>query len=440
MFEEVLCLVENSDEFGPAVISHQVAIADRSFYPSFRRQATEYAGSSSYERVSGNRVSCFEEQLDRLTELTLSCFELRSRDRLPHGGLRTRRHQTLDGIERDCPCRVPPPRSISTTVMEPSRVVLLTGAGFTKNFGGFLASEMWGRIYNRLSEHPQLQEDMRQSKNFEDFYRQVRDSNGPAEIPRALGLAIFDSYTELDEVLRGWRGDPSSGVSHDALSRFLYRFAGDSTESSFVFTLNQDLFIERHYSNQFDKPLRHPGVRTVGPVFSLHHRSRCIDPLDYLIPELGAEGSELGREFYYVKLHGSYGLHERGEDPDLPGMLIGGQKAQDIERSALLSWYQDLFRQVLRAGETRILVAGYGFGDEHINHELSSAVDEAGLEIHILDPTDPHTLIARLRATPSGSRILSGVRGFWSDPFTKLFTFGQGTGPHLQQLIDHVFG
>ena len=31
-----------------------------------------------------------------------------------------------------------------------SNTILLTGAGFTKNFGGFLAREMWAQIHNRL--------------------------------------------------------------------------------------------------------------------------------------------------------------------------------------------------------------------------------------------------------------------------------------------------
>jgi hypothetical protein len=29
-----------------------------------------------------------------------------------------------------------------------SEIVLFTGAGFTKNFGGFLAKEMWSKIFN----------------------------------------------------------------------------------------------------------------------------------------------------------------------------------------------------------------------------------------------------------------------------------------------------
>ncbi len=30
----------------------------------------------------------------------------------------------------------------------PKDLILLTGAGFTHNFGGFLAREMWSKIFN----------------------------------------------------------------------------------------------------------------------------------------------------------------------------------------------------------------------------------------------------------------------------------------------------
>jgi hypothetical protein len=32
--------------------------------------------------------------------------------------------------------------------IQSSENILLTGAGFTKNFGGLLASEMWAEIFN----------------------------------------------------------------------------------------------------------------------------------------------------------------------------------------------------------------------------------------------------------------------------------------------------
>ena len=59
--------------------------------------------------------------------------------------------------------------------------VLLTGAGFTKSFGGYLASEMWATILNQpeVQDSPELLKGMRDLENldYEMFYEDVQ-SNG----------------------------------------------------------------------------------------------------------------------------------------------------------------------------------------------------------------------------------------------------------------------
>jgi hypothetical protein len=52
--------------------------------------------------------------------------------------------------------------------------VLLTGAGFTKTFGGYLASEMWATILNQpeVQNSPELLKGMRDLENldYEMYY------------------------------------------------------------------------------------------------------------------------------------------------------------------------------------------------------------------------------------------------------------------------------
>jgi len=54
-------------------------------------------------------------------------------------------------------------------------LVLLTGAGFTKNFGGFLAIEMWSKVFN----HPEIQSSeklkslIQNNFNYENIYSDV---------------------------------------------------------------------------------------------------------------------------------------------------------------------------------------------------------------------------------------------------------------------------
>jgi hypothetical protein len=57
-------------------------------------------------------------------------------------------------------------------------VVLLTGAGFTKPYGGYLASEMWATILNQpeVQNSPELLTGMRNLEflNYETFYADVQ--------------------------------------------------------------------------------------------------------------------------------------------------------------------------------------------------------------------------------------------------------------------------
>jgi hypothetical protein len=55
--------------------------------------------------------------------------------------------------------------------------VLLTGAGFTKTFGGYLASEMWATILNQpeVQDSPELLKKIRDADNldYETCYEEI---------------------------------------------------------------------------------------------------------------------------------------------------------------------------------------------------------------------------------------------------------------------------
>ncbi len=56
-----------------------------------------------------------------------------------------------------------------------SKTILFTGAGFTHNFGGFLAKTMWAEIHNRLqrSNQTRLIQKLKNEFNYEDLYQQI---------------------------------------------------------------------------------------------------------------------------------------------------------------------------------------------------------------------------------------------------------------------------
>jgi hypothetical protein len=67
--------------------------------------------------------------------------------------------------------------------------VLLTGAGFTKTFDGYLASEMWAAILNQpeIQNSPELLKGMRDidKLDYEEFYEQIQ-ANGTEEQKKDL--------------------------------------------------------------------------------------------------------------------------------------------------------------------------------------------------------------------------------------------------------------
>jgi SIR2-like domain len=66
--------------------------------------------------------------------------------------------------------------------------------------------------------------------------------------------------------------------------------------------------------------------------------------------------------------------------------IMGGNKAREIDYVPMLAWYQQVFRDALCQGDTRLMVIGYGFRDEHINRVIIDAVDNHGLKLFIVSP------------------------------------------------------
>ena len=81
-----------------------------------------------------------------------------------------------------------------------NRQFLLTGAGFTKNFGGFLASEMWAQIFNscHIRPHKKLGEILRRDFDYESVCNRVLVGDNSPDEKSALETALLDAYKQLD--------------------------------------------------------------------------------------------------------------------------------------------------------------------------------------------------------------------------------------------------
>ena len=78
-----------------------------------------------------------------------------------------------------------------------SKYVLFTGAGFTHNYGGFLANRMWSEIHNRYLklanklETERLKTAIKRTFNYEDLYEDVLRSGGFTDDEKYLFLRQF---------------------------------------------------------------------------------------------------------------------------------------------------------------------------------------------------------------------------------------------------------
>src|SRR5947209_17448060 len=124
--------------------------------------------------------------------------------------------------------------------------VLLLGAGFSKNWGGLLASEVTNDLTARLQNNSQLVS-LLNRMNFEDTLSRIQGDylhSRTTEHEQRLIVfqtALSDMFDRMNRHFQSQQFEFSNDVSQ-SFGRFLTRF-------DTIFTLNQDLLLETHYRN-----------------------------------------------------------------------------------------------------------------------------------------------------------------------------------------------
>ena len=329
--------------------------------------------------------------------------------------------------------------------------VLLTGAGFTHNFGGHLAATMWSLIFN----HPEVQRNaslvhlLKNDFNYESVYHTVMNSDqGFGEKQRvSLLRAVEEAYEDLDQSVCDFAEpiSPLSPVNLDKVNGFIKRFAGQegSKTRGYFFSLNQDLFVERFYPGQenlsvpgFPKPLHIRG------------RGRQNLPEDDVVPvpnnpqlselrEQDSENVSSSGRFHYIKLHGS--INWRSSEGKRV-MVIGGPKHEHIKREPLLEWYFETFKRVLALENRHLMVIGYGFRDPHINKVIANSIKEHRLEWVVITPTaDIEKFRTNLITSPEGELLWEGLKGYFPYKLQDIFT-NQWETPVERVICSRLFG
>jgi hypothetical protein len=304
--------------------------------------------------------------------------------------------------------------------------ILLTGAGFSHNWGTWLSSEAFEYLLGwsglDAATRAMLWEDKNNGRGFESTLERLRQSDSANQQFTELTLALGRMFDFMNQLLREKKFEFQQQADR-YVGLFLAGFDA-------IFTLNQDLLLERHYQ---------PGANLYLPNILNSAYSPGIGPpapneqwngdREYLLtarraPLPAAEFKIQTKTQPYFKLHGS----ANWVDAEGGRMLImGGGKSRAISSIPLLNWYSQAFAEYLNRPGARLMVIGYAFRDEHINEAIVAGA-LAGLKIFIVDPAgtdvidhrDPKALIGQ-RCTPLMEALQPAIIGASRRPLSAIF-------------------
>jgi hypothetical protein len=309
--------------------------------------------------------------------------------------------------------------------------VLLLGAGFSRNWGGWLASELIGELSGRLLDRYWLGEMLRVYRNFERAYaerletaiREPENEQAREDVVR-LNHAIQEAFTEMNTNFARRAGMEFSNAAERSIASYLARFDA-------IFTLNQDLLLEAHYRvdglhhNKWPQGAEYPGVASpagwhAAPPVERIAMTRICTPRVWT--------TTAGAQPIY-KLHGSVDWRT---DDGQPILIVGTGKETAIATSEILHGYHDQFANCINHGGTRLMVIGYSFSDEHINQALIAG-RERGLEMYLVNPSGLAVLghdrseLSKIPLAGLSTRPLSTTFGDNDDPsFSSFLRFFVG--------------
>ena len=265
---------------------------------------------------------------------------------------------------------------------------LLIGAGFSRNWGGWLANEAFEYLLGDpvIVQNSGLRDllwEHQPKGGFEAALDELQRASSPTakQHEQALLSAVtrmFDAMNGAFKALPHLEFGDWVGVQHPVRD-FLVRFET-------IFSLNQDLLLEYAYRGTSDGPVDRneertqrswqiPGMRMAGLADSSTYPAEA----GLWIPS-GDPAIEPDQQMI-LKLHGSSNWRT-AEGSTV--MILGGGKAEAIARSPVLKWYSELFRERVARPDAKLMIIGYGFRDDHINQILEDAIDR-GLKVFIND-------------------------------------------------------
>lgn len=326
---------------------------------------------------------------------------------------------------------------------------VLAGAGLSKNWGGYLASEMWSAILSHrdVETDSALHQALLRQTDFETVIAEVRreqtryTTDSTLRLERAVSAAFELQDENICHALRDTQGYEAW---RNFASRLLYPLAEsprNKSGSTFLFTLNQDILIERAFNRPTEAVPSLPGLPPSDT--SLWFRAMAgdwnRDPFllsqhGIRVPEAPPDHIDFVASFNYVKLHGSFNW--RAGDGDEGVMVLGGAKLDDISRFWILSAYLNLFRRICLEHLSRLMIVGYGFRDRHVNDILEEAVRTKGLRLIVVDPRPVDDFRREILVGPHAA-LWGGIVGFFGRPLREYFggAYPSGEATRLREAF-----
>ena len=271
--------------------------------------------------------------------------------------------------------------------------ILLTGAGFSYNWGGLLARDMFSRLLrSKLIDETTLQL----------LWRERNNSGGFEDVLAALQLAKDADGKRRYDILTSELVGLFNGMGQAFMQReFEFRSPPDTRYSvaSFlarfhaIFSLNQDTLLEQKYipfvMNQRWGRAHLPGLKYFG---NFTPTGAVQDPIAVMEPN-PSDFQISPNAQPYMKLHGSCNWMEGPTGKRI--LIMGGQKAILIDQFPILTWYHQHFRDYLHRPGAKLMVIGYSFSDAHINDAIMDAIKNGDLKIFLVDPNEEKILDKR---------------------------------------------
>jgi hypothetical protein len=110
-------------------------------------------------------------------------------------------------------------------------------------------------------------------------------------------------------------------------------------------------------------------------------------------------------------------------------MVIGLTKSELIRDEPLLTWYFDVFKEVLNMPQRKLIVIGYSFRDKHINGVIMEAIRKSRLKVYVVSPQTQEQFqndllpihSVNVKEKPFSAEILDSLEGYYGGSVTDLY-------------------